>query len=112
MNANLPAPAIWGQSWPVLPPEMASKAAGLPRAVLVEAGETPPRPDPGDVDPLMPHTWRPLMRPTQAGAVALIPVPPGQGPAPVSLAARGLRLLGRLLASAAIIVALGCKGCA
>lgn len=111
-------PAIrQGQAWPVLPPELASEAPGLPRVFLVEAGEEPPRCDPADVDPLRPETWRPLMKtaidePPKAGAVALVPPPQGPGPAPASLAARGLRLLGRLLISAAIIVALGCKGCA
>ena len=112
-----------GQAWPVLPPELASAAPGLPRVFLVEAGEGPPRCDPADVDPLRPETWRPMMRPEinqppKAGAVALV-LPseePGPAPAPLlgiaGLAARGLSLLGRLFISAVIIMALGCKGCA
>ena len=100
------------QPWPVLPPELASEAPGLPRVFLVEAGEQPPRADAFAVDPLRPETWRPLMKPPTAGAVAMLPPPGERSPAPASLAARGLRLLGRLLISAAIIVALGCKGCA
>ncbi|MBI4798255.1 MAG: hypothetical protein HY794_05890 [Desulfarculus sp.] len=112
-------PAIQqGQAWPALPPQLVSAAPGLPRVFLVEAGEQPPRFDPANVDPLRPETWRPFVNPCpqyeppKAGAVALVPPPQGPGPAPASLAARGLRLLGRLLISLAIIMALGCKGCA
>jgi len=100
------------QPWPVLPPELASEARGLPRVFLVEAGEQPPRADAFAVDPLRPETWRPLMKPPTAGAMAMLPPSREQGTAPASLAARGLRLLRDLLISAVIIAALGCKGCA
>jgi hypothetical protein len=118
-------PAIQpGQVWPVLPPELASEAPGLPRVFLVETGEQPPYADAFDVDPLRPETWRAMVHctlndsPPKAGAVVLTPELQGAGPAPAllfdtaSLAARGMKLLGRLLLSTAIIVALGCKGCA
>jgi len=39
--------------------QVGSFAKGLPRAVLVEAGEVPPCLDPAGVDPLRPETWRP-----------------------------------------------------
>ena len=80
-----------------------SLAKGLP----VVSWPAPPRgasPDASEVDPLRPETWRPLVKSFNhhesppAGAVVLAHPPQGPGPAPATLAARGLRHLGRLLA--------------